>query len=128
MSAGGGEGGSHGAALRRATRGGGVMRGERRGKGGITIPADTEDETIIGDGAIRQYVKVVQEGTTQTIKVNIDANEKPAKLKQLIHDCFGWLPEKQRWVFAGKMLDDDKSVYDQSLSEPELTYHLILAD
>ena len=79
---------SSGSGAARSKRGGGLMRGERKGKGGVTIPADTEDEVILGDGAVRQYVKMVKEGEAETFKVNVDGDDLPVKLKGLIQDWF----------------------------------------
>ena len=77
---------------------------------------------VIEDG-ILLYVKTL---TGKTIEINISISQTVFDLKCLIQDEEGIPPDQQRIVFAGKQLEDEKTIESYNIKMSETTLHLVL--
>jgi ubiquitin C len=71
---------------------------------------------------IQLFVKSIN-GKTRTVEVN--TTDTIRQIKEQIRDKEGINPDEQRLIYAGKNLDDDKTVSDYNLSA-DATLHLVL--
>ena len=76
----------------------------------------------LADNAFNIFVKT-QTGRTRTIKV--DHATTVGALKAMLHDAGEAPVDQQRIIFAGKQLEDERTLYDCRVADPS-TLHLIL--
>jgi len=57
----------------------------------------------------------------------IDPNATITQCKQLIHETIFILPERQRLIFAGKLLENDKTIQSYKIQK-ESCIHLVVED
>ncbi|CAF1409673.1 unnamed protein product [Adineta steineri] len=76
-------------------------------------------------GSDRGFWLLVKKVTGETITLNVNSQMNVLTVKKLVEDVEGTLCDHQRLIFAGKQLEDDKTLSDYKVSE-ESTLHLIL--